>query len=100
MSRASHTLIQCCKKFKDTVIKFVSFTMGFSGGGMSAGANIGSVQNAMGIIYSSVSYQGMFNLVTVMPVVAIERLVLYRHASLPSPALSTWLYNFHSQLHA
>eukprot|EP00884_Botryococcus_braunii_P019076 jgi/Botrbrau1/5852/Bobra.0366s0033.1 len=43
-----------------------------------SGATIGNVQNVMGIIYSSVSYQGMFNLVTVMPVVASERLVLYR----------------------
>jgi hypothetical protein len=56
-----------------------------------AGATIGNVQNVMGIIYSSVSYQGMFNFVTVMPVVASERLVLYRqapaHLQYPTPFL-------------
>lgn len=63
----------------------------------NAGANIGNVQNAMGIIYSSVSYQGMFNLVTVMPVVAIERLVLYRRAPPPSPTPPPRLTNIYWQ---
>ena len=43
-----------------------------------AGITIGSIQNVMGVLYSSTNYQGMFNLQNVLPVVGYERSVFYR----------------------
>ena len=45
---------------------------------MYAGITIGSLQNVMGVLYSSTNYQGMFNLQNVLPVVGYERSVFYR----------------------
>ncbi|KAK9829450.1 hypothetical protein WJX72_005937 [[Myrmecia] bisecta] len=44
----------------------------------ATGAGIANVQSVMGVIYSSCTFQGMFNLITVLPVVGYERAVLYR----------------------
>ncbi|KAK9807392.1 hypothetical protein WJX73_000014 [Symbiochloris irregularis] len=44
----------------------------------SQGATIANVQNVLGVQYSSVQFQGMFNLLMVLPVVGYERTVLYR----------------------
>ncbi|GFR41754.1 hypothetical protein Agub_g2509 [Astrephomene gubernaculifera] len=41
-------------------------------------ASIGSVQNVMGIMFSSSNFLGMTNLMSVMPVVGYERVVFYR----------------------
>ena len=43
-----------------------------------AGVNIGSIQNVMGVLYSATNFQGMFNLMNVLPVVGYERSVFYR----------------------
>ncbi len=43
-----------------------------------AGVTIGSIQNVMGVLYSATNFQGMFNLMNVLPVVGYERSVFYR----------------------
>lgn len=43
-----------------------------------AGINIGNIQNVMGVLYSATNFQGMFNLMNVLPVVGYERSVFYR----------------------
>ncbi|KXZ50445.1 hypothetical protein GPECTOR_16g619 [Gonium pectorale] len=50
-------------------------------------ATIGSVQNVMGIMFSSSNFIGMTNLMSVMPVVGYERVVFYRErgASMYNP---------------
>ncbi|CAL8463057.1 g2591 [Coccomyxa elongata] len=42
------------------------------------GANIGNIQNVMGVLYSATNFQGMFNLMNVLPIVGFERGVFYR----------------------
>ncbi|KAK9907686.1 hypothetical protein WJX75_008105 [Coccomyxa subellipsoidea] len=42
------------------------------------GAKIGDVQNVMGVLYSATNFQGMFNLMNVLPIVGFERGVFYR----------------------
>ncbi|BDA47962.1 ABC transporter G family member 36 [Coccomyxa sp. Obi] len=44
----------------------------------ATGADIGSVQNVMGVLYSATNFQGMFNLMNVLPIVGFERGVFYR----------------------
>ena len=44
----------------------------------NAGITIGSIQNVMGVLYSATNFQGMFNLMNVLPVVGYERSVFYR----------------------
>ncbi|GAB4819215.1 hypothetical protein N2152v2_006261 [Parachlorella kessleri] len=53
-----------------------------------SGVGISTVQNIMGLIYSMAIFLGMFNAMTVQPVVAAERVVFYREtaASMYSPA--------------
>ena len=41
-------------------------------------ATLASVQNVMGILFSSTSFMGMTNLMSTMPVVGAERVVYYR----------------------
>ncbi len=41
-------------------------------------ANIGDIQNVMGLLFSSAVFVGMFNALTVQPLVAAERVVFYR----------------------
>ena len=43
-----------------------------------AGITIGNIQNVMGVLYSATNFQGMFNLMNVLPVVGYERSVFYR----------------------
>ncbi|KAK9826588.1 hypothetical protein WJX74_004476 [Apatococcus lobatus] len=45
------------------------------------GAKVGDVQNVLGVLYSSTIFQGNFNYMTVLPVVAYERAVFYRERS-------------------
>ncbi len=45
---------------------------------IDAGITIGSIQNVMGVLYSATNFQGMFNLMNVLPVVGYERSVFYR----------------------
>ncbi|KAL4434347.1 hypothetical protein ABPG75_000788 [Micractinium tetrahymenae] len=56
-------------------------------GYIQAPANIGSVQNVMGLLFSAAIFMGMFNAMSVQPLVAAERVVLYREraAMLYSP---------------
>ena len=46
-----------------------------------AGARVADVQNVLGVLYSSTVFQGNFNYMTVLPVVAYERAVFYRERS-------------------
>lgn len=41
-------------------------------------ANVNDVQNIMGILYSSVSFMGMSNMMNILPVLSEERAVFYR----------------------
>lgn len=56
-------------------------------GHIEAPANIGSVQNVMGLLFSAAIFMGMFNAMSVQPLVAAERVVFYREraAMLYSP---------------
>jgi len=45
---------------------------------LCAGITIGNIQNVMGVLYSATNFQGMFNLMNVLPVVGYERSVFYR----------------------
>ena len=45
------------------------------------GAKVGDIQNVLGVLYSSTIFQGNFNYMTVLPVVAYERAVFYRERS-------------------
>lgn len=48
-----------------------------------AGVHIGDIQNVMGVLYSATTFQGMFNLMNVLPVIGYERAVFYR-CSIPA----------------
>lgn len=43
-----------------------------------AGASVGNVQNIMGVLYSCTTFLGMFNMMSVMPILGYERSVMYR----------------------
>ena len=45
------------------------------------GLKSGDIQNVLGVLYSSTIFQGNFNYMTVLPVVAYERAVFYRERS-------------------
>lgn len=53
-------------------------------GEMPDPANIASVQNVLGILYSSTNFLGMTNLMAVMPVMGAERIVYYVSATAAS----------------
>ena len=44
-----------------------------------AGVVIGDIQNVMGVLYSATTFQGMFNLMNVLPVIGFERAIFYRY---------------------
>ena len=46
---------------------------------------MGTVQNIMGVLYSCTTFLGMFNMMSVMPILGYERSVMYRSAT-PLPA--------------
>lgn len=50
----------------------------YKAGDISAPATVASVQNVMGVIYSSTSFMGMTNMMAAMPIIGLERVVLYR----------------------
>ena len=39
---------------------------------------MGTVQNIMGVLYSCTTFLGMFNMMSVMPILGYERSVMYR----------------------
>ena len=41
---------------------------------------MGTVQNIMGVLYSCTTFLGMFNMMSVMPILGYERSVMYRLA--------------------
>ncbi len=41
---------------------------------------MGTVQNIMGVLYSCTTFLGMFNMMSVMPILGYERSVMYRSA--------------------
>lgn len=47
-----------------------------------AGGSVGTVQNIMGVLYSCTTFLGMFNMMSVMPILGYERSVMYRSATL------------------
>lgn len=47
--------------------------MYFNKGTISDGAQASDVQNVMGVLFSTSAFQGMFNLMSAMPVVGFER---------------------------
>lgn len=50
-----------------------------------AGVVIGDIQNVMGVLYSATTFQGMFNLMNVLPVIGFERAIFYRRAPHSNP---------------
>ena len=48
--------------------------------GGNAGSTVGGVQNIMGVLYSCTTFLGMFNMMSVMPILGYERSVMYRSA--------------------
>ncbi len=48
-----------------------------------AGGSVGTVQNIMGVLYSCTTFLGMFNMMSVMPILGYERSVMYRSVLLP-----------------
>lgn len=47
-------------------------------GAWTAGGSVGNVQNIMGVLYSCTTFLGMFNMMSVMPILGYERSVMYR----------------------
>ncbi|KAG2488519.1 hypothetical protein HYH03_012840, partial [Edaphochlamys debaryana] len=60
------------------VVSFIYAAVYWGEGRIPNPADIGSVQNVMGIMFASSNFLGMTNLMSVMPVVGYERVVFYR----------------------
>ena len=50
---------------------------------------MGNVQNIMGVLYSCTTFLGMFNMMSVMPILGYERSVMYRSVYAISVELQT-----------
>mmetsp|Transcript_4643 Transcript_4643/g.13342 ORF Transcript_4643/g.13342 Transcript_4643/m.13342 type:complete len:1521 (-) Transcript_4643:659-5221(-) len=64
--------------FMTCLIALLYGAMYFNKGTISDGAQASDVQNVMGVLFSTSAFQGMFNLMSAMPVVGFERSVYYR----------------------
>ena len=56
-----------------------------------AGGSVGTVQNIMGVLYSCTTFLGMFNMMSVMPILGYERSVMYRSVLLLHSSSSSFL---------
>ena len=54
-------------------VHYADGAMYFNKGQISTGAQASEVQNVMGVLFSTAAFQGMFNLMSAMPVVGFER---------------------------
>ena len=59
-----------------------------------AGGSVGTVQNIMGVLYSCTTFLGMFNMMSVMPILGYERSVMYRSVLLPHSSSSFFFVFF------
>ena len=50
---------------------------------------MGNVQNIMGVLYSCTTFLGMFNMMSVMPILGYERSVMYRWVRVVTAELHT-----------
>ena len=63
----------------------------FVNGMGDAGGSVGTVQNIMGVLYSCTTFLGMFNMMSVMPILGYERSVMYRSVFLLHSSSSSFL---------
>ncbi|MEW5311977.1 MAG: hypothetical protein WDW38_003643 [Sanguina aurantia] len=75
-----------------TLVACVYASVYRSAGSLSSPASIATVQNVLGVIYSSISFIGMSNMMAVMPFLGYERVVYYREQA--SSMYNPWAFGF------
>lgn len=53
---------------------------------------MGNVQNIMGVLYSCTTFLGMFNMMSVMPILGYERSVMYRSVFTAELHTGRWVF--------